>query len=55
MIAESGEKIDFVPPRGQFFDGEFDGRRMKRILVKIVEEQEQDAGSCRASANGPVF
>jgi secondary thiamine-phosphate synthase enzyme len=37
VIAVSGGKLDFGPWE-QIFYGEFDGRRRKRVLVKIIGE-----------------
>ncbi|MGH8751560.1 MAG: secondary thiamine-phosphate synthase enzyme YjbQ [Burkholderiales bacterium] len=37
MVAISGGKLDFGPWE-QIFYGEFDGRRRKRVLVKIIGE-----------------
>ncbi len=37
VVAVSGGKLDFGPWE-QIFYGEFDGRRRKRVLVKIVGE-----------------
>ena len=37
VVAVSGGKLDFGPWE-QIFYGEFDGRRKKRVLVKIVGE-----------------
>jgi secondary thiamine-phosphate synthase enzyme len=37
MVAISGGRLDFGPWE-QIFYGEFDGRRRKRVLVKIVGE-----------------
>jgi len=36
-VGVSGEKLDFGPWE-QIFYGEFDGRRKKRVLVKIIGE-----------------
>ncbi|HVS26891.1 MAG TPA: hypothetical protein VHE58_06275 [Burkholderiales bacterium] len=35
MVAVTGGKLDFWP-WDQIFYGEFDGRRRKRVLVKII-------------------
>ncbi len=37
MVAVTGGKLDFGPWE-QIFYGEFDGRRRKRVLVKIIGE-----------------
>ena len=37
LVAVSGGKLDFGPWE-QIFYGEFDGRRKKRVLVKIIGE-----------------
>jgi secondary thiamine-phosphate synthase enzyme len=37
MVAVSGGKLDFGPWE-QIFYGEFDGKRRKRVLVKIIGE-----------------
>ena len=37
VVAVTGGKLDFGPWE-QIFYGEFDGRRMKRVLVKIIGE-----------------
>ena len=37
MVAITGGKLDFGPWE-QIFYGEFDGRRRKRVLVKIIGE-----------------
>jgi secondary thiamine-phosphate synthase enzyme len=37
MVAITGGKLDFGPWE-QIFYGEFDGRRKKRVLVKIIGE-----------------
>ena len=37
VVAVSGGKLDFGPWE-QIFYGEFDGRRRKRVLVKIIGE-----------------
>ena len=37
VVAISGGKLDFGPWE-QIFYGEFDGRRRKRVLVKIIGE-----------------
>lgn len=37
VVAITGEKLDFGPWE-QIFYGEFDGRRKKRVLVKIIGE-----------------
>ncbi len=37
MVAVSGGRLDFGPWE-QIFYGEFDGRRKKRVLVKIIGE-----------------
>jgi secondary thiamine-phosphate synthase enzyme len=37
VVALSGGKLDFGPWE-QIFYGEFDGRRRKRVLVKIIGE-----------------
>jgi secondary thiamine-phosphate synthase enzyme len=37
VVAVSGGKLDFGPWE-QIFYGEFDGRRPKRVLVKIIGE-----------------
>jgi thiamine phosphate synthase YjbQ (UPF0047 family) len=37
VVAVTGGKLDFGP-WGQIFYGEFDGRRKKRVLVKIIGE-----------------
>jgi secondary thiamine-phosphate synthase enzyme len=37
IVAITGGKLDFGP-REQIFYGEFDGRRKKRVLVKIIGE-----------------
>ena len=37
MVAITGAKLDFGPWE-QIFYGEFDGRRRKRVLVKIIGE-----------------
>jgi secondary thiamine-phosphate synthase enzyme len=38
VVAVTGGKLDFGPWE-QIFYGEFDGRRKKRVLVKIIGEQ----------------
>ena len=38
VIAITGGKLDFGPWE-QIFYGEFDGRRRKRVLVKIIGEE----------------
>ena len=37
VAAVTGGNLDFGT-REQIFDGEFDGRRTKRVLVKIIGE-----------------
>lgn len=37
VVAITGGKLDFGPWE-QIFYGEFDGRRKKRVLVKIIGE-----------------
>jgi secondary thiamine-phosphate synthase enzyme len=37
VVAVTNGKLDFVP-REQIFYGEFEGRRRKRILIKIIGE-----------------
>ena len=37
VVAITGGKLDFGP-REQIFYGEFDGRRRKRVLVKVIGE-----------------
>ena len=37
VVAVTGGKLDFGP-WGQIFYGEFDGKRRKRVLVKIIGE-----------------
>ena len=37
VVAITGGKLDFGPWE-QIFYGEFDGRRAKRVLVKVIEE-----------------
>ena len=37
VVAVSGGKLDFGPWE-QIFYGEFDGRRKKRVLIKIIGE-----------------
>jgi thiamine phosphate synthase YjbQ (UPF0047 family) len=36
-VAVTGGKLDFCPWE-QIFDDEFDGKRRKRVLVKIIGE-----------------
>lgn len=40
VVAVTGAALDFGPWE-QIFYGEFDGRRRKRVLIKIIGEQEQ--------------
>jgi thiamine phosphate synthase YjbQ (UPF0047 family) len=35
-LDDSAELVEVFDPWGQFFYGEFDGRRRKRVLVKII-------------------
>jgi len=37
VVAVTKGKLDFGP-REQVFHGEFDGRRRKRVLVKVIGE-----------------
>ena len=41
IVAISNGKLDFGPQE-QIFYGEFDGRRNKRVLVKVIGEQIAD-------------
>ena len=46
VVAITGGKLDFGPWE-QIFYGEFDGRRSKRVLVKIIGEGKQAFQSVR--------
>ena len=37
VVAVTGGKLDFGPWEG-IFNGKFDGRRRKRVLVKVIGE-----------------
>ena len=37
-LDDSTELVEVFGPREQIFHGEFDGRRRKRVLVKIIGE-----------------
>ena len=47
VVAVTNGKLDFGPWE-QIFYGEFDGRRTKRVLVKIIGEKEGEHGDTAA-------